>query len=569
MERAMRLHLKLSPLLFALISLAGMTAPAHARFIQPYEIATEPAIKAAVEKLRKLKDVKEAEPLLKEIQAAADAGSAEAQFALGFMLQSGLGAERSNEKAKAAYEQAIGKGIQAARNNLGLLQLATGEDSKKAIGLVEEAANAGYSPAQVSMGQLFLDGMQAAGITRDLDQARVWFERASDAGDDDAALTLGLMYEQGTGVTADQEKATALLLKAADKGNTDAMVRLGAKLLGGQGVKPDAEKGKAWFEKAIAAGATGAKVALASVYETGTGTDKEPGLAKDSKKAFELYSEAAEAGDFSAYNKIAFFHEQGIGVGKDEAKAAEWYRKGADKNVPVCMHNLAVFNEEGKGGLKKDEKAAFELYYKAAMNAFVPSQMALAVRYREGRGVTQDSQAALAWFERGMQNDDAEAAVSYASMLESGEAGFVNFETALKIYREAASKGHGPAVLALGGMFENGRGVPGDYRQAYMLYHVASTGGMKAGGERLNKLKKRLTPEQIKVAEAFVASGGKDTGTPPPGGATAVPSPDQSSGAKPADSKPADSSAKPGGKGTKPAKPASKPAKPSTKPNPR
>ncbi len=521
----MRISFKFSSLLVALAALAGLTSPAKARFIQPHEVATESAVKAAADKLKGMKDVKEAEPVFKDIKAAADGGSAEALFVLGFLYQSGTGTERSVEKAKEAYQKAVAKGSMAAKNNLGLLQLASGDDSKKSIDLVMEAANAGFSPAQVSMGQLFLDGLPAAGITKDADQARVWFERASEAGDDDAALTLGLMYEKGTGVPANQEKAAELFQKAADKGNTDAMIRLGAKLLGGQGIKADAGKGKGWFEKAIAAGATGAKVALASIYETGTGTEKEPGVAKDPKKAFELYTEAAAAGDTSAYNKIAYFYEKGVGVAADEKKALEWYTKGAEKNVPVCIHNLAVFNEEGKAGLKKDAKAAFDLYYKAAATAaFVPSQLALAMRYREGKGIAQDTQAALAWFERATQNGNADAAVSYAAMLEAGEAGFVNFETALKIYREAASKGHGPAIVALGAMFEEGRGnvVRPDFRQAYLLYAVASKGGMKLGTDKLDSLKKRLNPDQLKAAEAFVASGGKDT-SPPPGVATPAP----------------------------------------------
>ena len=62
--------------------------------------------------------------------------------------------------------------MMAAKNNLGLLQLGSGDDPKKSIDLVSDAANAGYSPAQVSMGQLFLDGLPAAGITKDADQAR-------------------------------------------------------------------------------------------------------------------------------------------------------------------------------------------------------------------------------------------------------------------------------------------------------------------------------------------------------------------------------------------------------------
>jgi hypothetical protein len=73
-------------------------------------------------------------------------------------------------------------------------------------------------------------------------------------------------------------------------------------------------------------------------------------------------------------------------------------------------------------------------------------------------------------------------------------------------------------------MLEDGRGVPGDYRQAYLLYLTAGKIGLKDGPDRLEKLKKRLNAQQIQIAEAFVASGGRDSGTPPPGPAPA-PSP--------------------------------------------
>lgn len=510
----MRLTLKFPAAIAALAVLAGLTAPAQARFVQPFEVVAEPGLKSTAEKLKTLKEPKEAEPIFKQIEAAAASGGADAQFFLGFLYQSGAGTERSVEKAKAAYEKAAAAGSPGAKNNLGLIKLAEGEDPKKSIGLVEEAANAGYSPAQVSMGQLFLDGLPAAGLEKDLDQARVWFERASETGDDDASLTLGIMYEKGAGTAVNHDKAVTLFTKAADAGNTDAMMRLGAKLAAGQGIKTDAAKGLGWFEKAVAANAPGARAALASLYETGAGDEKAGGMAKDVKKAFTLYQEAAEAGDLPGFNKVAFFYEKGIGTEANEAKAAEWYRKGAEKNIPVCLHNLAVFTEEGKGGVKKDAEQAVKLYYRAAVTGFPPSQVSLAVRYREGRGVEKDAQAALAWFERAMQNGHADAAVSYAAMLEAGEAGFVNYETALKIYREAASHGHLTALVGLGGMMEAGRGVQGDYRQAFAFYQAASKGGSKEGTDRLAEIKKRMTPEQLKIAEAFVTTGGQESGKP-------------------------------------------------------
>ncbi len=527
---------------------------AHARFITPVEVAKEGAAKAAADKLKSAKDPAELESIFKAFESAAADGSMEAQFALGFFYQNGAGTERSIEKAKASYQKAADKGVQAAKNNLGLLQLAAGDDPKKAVSLVEDVASAGYAPAQISMGQLFTEGVPAAGIAKDPDQARVWFERAADAGDEEALTTLGVMIEQSSKDPEVQARAVSLFQKAVDKGNVQAMIRLGTKLIAGQGVKAEPEKGRELFEQAIKLGADSAKLALATVYETGTG------LAKDLKKAYALYLEAADAGNADALNKVAFFHENGLGTDKDEKKAAEWYKKGADKNVGVCIYNLAVFHDEGKGGLEKSAAKAFDLHYKAAMNAFVPSQIALATRYRDGKGVARDIQASLAWFERAAQNNSQEAKTMYAAIIESGAAGFVNYQQAMALYKEAAQAGFPGAMLGLGGMLEEGRGVQADYRMAYQLYLTAQQAGLKdAATERLDKLKKRLSPEQIKNAEAYVVQNGGNLPAAP-ASSSAEPKP---ASTPPAGSKPNPPPAKPKPTPVKP-----KPAAPAVKPKP-
>jgi TPR repeat protein len=143
--------------------------------------------------------------------------------------------------------------------------------------------------------------------------------------------------------------------------------------------------------------------------------------------------------------------------------------------------------------------------------------------------------------------------VAYAAMMEAGESGVRNYDVAVKIYREAAGKGHPGAMVALGSMLENGRGVNGDFRQAYMLYQLASQAGFKAATESLDKLKKRLNPKQLELAEAFVASGGKDAANSPgpaPAPANVTPAPEAQPKPKPAPATPPKPPA-----GSKPAKP--------------
>ena len=54
-------------------------------------------------------------------------------------------------------------------------------------------------------------------------------------------------------------------------------------------------------------------------------------MAKDEKKAAELYRKAADKGDTPRWPTWAILYQHGIGVDKDEKRAAELYQKAADK----------------------------------------------------------------------------------------------------------------------------------------------------------------------------------------------------------------------------------------------
>jgi TPR repeat protein len=126
--------------------LAALTlSPPHAdaRFVLPQDIATEAPVKETLSKLLAVKSSKDAEPFFAALKSAADAGSADALFAVAYLYQTGIGVEASAEKAKEAYQQAAAKGSAAAKNNLGLLRLGLGENPKDAVASIETAATAG------------------------------------------------------------------------------------------------------------------------------------------------------------------------------------------------------------------------------------------------------------------------------------------------------------------------------------------------------------------------------------------------------------------------------------------
>lgn len=111
----------------------------------------------------------------------AHAGSALAQFCLGYMNYMGVGVDQDQAQAAEWYKK---------------------------------AANQGLADAQYNLGYLYITG---EGVERDLDQAITLLKAASDAGHTLAMYELGVLYEFGDGVTKDWAKArTAYQLAAAD-----------------------------------------------------------------------------------------------------------------------------------------------------------------------------------------------------------------------------------------------------------------------------------------------------------------------------------------------------------------
>ena len=71
-----------------------------------------------------------------------------------------------------------------------------------------------------------LKGLGRSATSQDYAKAREWYEKAAAAGNVDAMISLGLLYNSGQGVAQDYAKARELYQKAADRGNAEAKTRL-------------------------------------------------------------------------------------------------------------------------------------------------------------------------------------------------------------------------------------------------------------------------------------------------------------------------------------------------------
>lgn len=137
--------------------------------------------------------------------------------------------DAANEDRRSAFEwfqKAAGQGSVEALYELSGCYL-HGEGTLpfpvKARELLEQAANAGYMPAQYDFGMLYLYGKKGIAGEKDIpkDEALAvkWLLKAAGQGDSLAQYQLGECFEEGVGVEADEEKAIAWYKKAAQLGN--------------------------------------------------------------------------------------------------------------------------------------------------------------------------------------------------------------------------------------------------------------------------------------------------------------------------------------------------------------
>ena len=109
---------------------------------------------------------------------------------------------------------------------------------------------------------------------------------------------------------------------------------------------------------------------------------------------------------------------------------------------------------------------------------------------------------------------DADAQFNLGIMYDIGEGVPENNAEAVKWYRKAADQGNAGAQYNLGYMYATGEGVPENYIHAYVWWSMAKTQGSATAVRNIDKLKPKMTPQQIADGQALAAkcyeSGYKD-----------------------------------------------------------
>jgi TPR repeat protein len=154
------------------------------------------------------------------------------------------------------------------------------KDYERAFALWSEEVKSQNDQAMANLGLMYLKG---EGVSKDIQKAKEWFEKACAFDNDSAYYNLALMYQSSIGVKEDIPKAIEYFRRAVAKNHQGAYFRLGLILLKD---RTNEELVKEGFECMLNAALSGHAMAR---FQMG-GIDKEPNLTCKQNESFRAKS---------------------------------------------------------------------------------------------------------------------------------------------------------------------------------------------------------------------------------------------------------------------------------------
>ena len=125
------------------------------------------------------------------------------------------------------------------------------EEAVEAEKTIQERAEAGDADAQLQLGHLYESD---EGVPKNYAEAAKWYRKAAEQGNAEAQLYLGCLYSIGRGVPKDFAEHLKWIRKAAQQGFADAQIQLGLLYEIGQAVPKDFAEAYMWMNLAATGG---------------------------------------------------------------------------------------------------------------------------------------------------------------------------------------------------------------------------------------------------------------------------------------------------------------------------
>ncbi len=212
-------------------------------------------------------------------------------------------------------------------------------------------------------------------------------------------------------------------------------------------------------------------------------------IEKDTLKAIEWYSKAAEQGHSEAQYRLGLCYANGCGVEESREQAEMWYRKAADQG-----HIWAKYHVDDKGeiaeriekilrmkddnspldGEKKYNSKELEKLKKSAEEGDDDSQYDLARCYLYGNGVRQNYVRAFELYRKSAEQNNENAMNSLGYCYDMGYGVEKNVDSAFVWYLKAAGKNNDVAKYNVGLCYYYGTGVTKDRDEARKYFYEAA-----------------------------------------------------------------------------------------------
>ena len=459
---------------------------------------------------------------------AALKGHVTAKFELGRMLLEGVGGPSDEGAARASFLEAANLGHAGAR--LELARLDEGRVDVASVGVDRQTwirhAEQGETIDRYNLACLLERGL---GIARDVAAARVWFERAAQAGHTGAQAALARLLEPD-----DPQQAADWYARAAEQGDANAQHSLARLLAKGTDEAFDALAALAWQARAAVQGHTGALTALQAqladpqgvlagvLLERATATgdadaawrmgcrclagdpspsDPARAVAPDPVTAANWFARAADQGHADARCAHAGLLMSGRGVDRDAARAAALYLAAAEQGHLEAQWRLGVLLTEGTDGVPRNMRQAGLWLRRAARAGYAPAQSMLGMIYARGRRHDRAAQ----WWALAADQEDPEALFNLANAFRRGRALPKNPEQAFTLLLRAAEARLAPAQALVGLLYATGDGVAQDAIEACKWFALGASAGEPTAVPNYARAQSLLSTAALAEAERRAA----------------------------------------------------------------
>lgn len=424
------------------------------------------------------------------LRKASESGSPAAQYeleqlalqghaVLSWPAEADAGRDPAPETVWAAY---AAQGSADDQYHLGLLH-ESGKSLPRSLKLARQnykaAAQRGHRLAQMALARLCEESDRA--------QALRWYQAAAEQGDADAHLALARMHGKGDGADVYHPlRRLSHLTQAAVLGQGQALAELESALQ-----HPENSLLLFCNEQAARCGNAAAQRELGKRYLLGEG------MARDERQALYWFEQAASQGDAEALYRMAVLQLRGPLELQNHRSALVALADAAQREHPGAQWELGSLLASGSGGLQRDVRKATALCKKSALTGFAPAQATLGILFAQAKKYEQ----AASWWEKAAAQNDPEALFNLANACKNGRGTAKDLHKARALMQRAATAGLAAAQVQIGLTYATGDNVPADTVEACKWFFIAAAQGDAAGMANIGHAKTLLNQAQLREAE--------------------------------------------------------------------